>query len=577
MTIACCAAAVHTAAMALVSALLDQKDVKPGKFLELHPDIVLAAVNLTFSYDVILYREAYKELIDQIDQQRREFPLPSTFIEVTGTPGIGKSTMIIFLLRHLFLQGKKVVHMLSRAAVTYTPFETRQDDGSVRIRYEVLVVPANEMTDYSADAYVTDLKEPPVLALPNLYFWTHSPGSKTTSILTDAHVYTLPVWSYDELKLLNECLQQKHQDEKGVPEFPALSDEDLNENFARWGGVPRHVMKLPAHSENLLQRAFNKLRGSSSGDIDVLRRATTTYLESERLLDRLLLIAVDKNFKPSARYWSKRTGEFMMQAFRDNIHYLQQQFATLFEGAPDAHGTFGKLFEPFCHGLFSLGKSVTLQLKHLPRPEVKRHDGTVEEPPEQKQDPREVHFDAGSISVVWFNTQKKLAETAMQPGRYYRPTYETMRSGDAFLLIRYVDDENVTHNVLYIFQITVSPRHPVIGQGILDIIGLFSTTPTLEVCLVFLVPTVVSEGFRRQSYHKVGEKKVLHWKNQQKALRSVKQYVAGIEYALPLPEVDTNEVIDEDDYMVGEPSEELIGEDDEGAAGTPAAEMKNEV
>src|SRR5690606_30535172 len=102
----------------------------------------------------------------------------------------------------------------------------------------------------------------------------------------------------------------------------------------------------------------------------------------------------------------------------------------------------------FCHGLFSSGKQLVLELRHLPRPEVTRQDGAVVENAEALEDPERLTIATGSIEVVWFNTLTKLGETGVQPGMYYRPTYETMRSGDAFLLLSYVGEHGVIRNVL---------------------------------------------------------------------------------------------------------------------------------
>src|SRR3546814_2309753 len=98
----------------------------------------------------------------------------------------------------IFLQKKKVVHILEKSTLIYIPTNDS---------YRVEANPADSDYPRDAFAYLTDLKEPPMQAFPNLYFWTHSPGGKKTSFLTNARVYTMPLRSEEHTSELQSLMR----------------------------------------------------------------------------------------------------------------------------------------------------------------------------------------------------------------------------------------------------------------------------------------------------------------------------------------------------------------------------------
>ena len=122
---------IDTSAIQLVKALVNgPAELNPGDFFPINRTILRNACGIKVDYDVLLYRSVYHDFIEQklaLEVERRE---SETNVSVTGVPGIGKSTMLVFLLRKLLLTRKQVVYILTDTYVVYTP--TR--DGSYHVQ-----------------------------------------------------------------------------------------------------------------------------------------------------------------------------------------------------------------------------------------------------------------------------------------------------------------------------------------------------------------------------------------------------------------------------------------------------------
>jgi len=245
----------------------------------------------TFKFPVInqralFVRKCYHELYEIVTK----LPIAigqSDRILLTGTPGIGKSTFLIyFTIRYLYES-------------TMVPSSRKKDKRSVtssgRTRDVLIFQPANSENEFYAFAgpnivrmgtysdfeaffllpttwYLVDWKSKPV-SKPAATLFALSPDSIWDEDFKDfekvlAMNFCMPVWAYDELE---EC--RCHV-------FPELSNRSLNYIYDRVGGVARSCLELPTMA---LRLGFDEEQAHEAG----LRRLQDAFKEVKNPLNVL--------------------------------------------------------------------------------------------------------------------------------------------------------------------------------------------------------------------------------------------------------------------------------------------------
>jgi hypothetical protein len=415
---------------------------------------------------------------------------------LTGTPGIGKSTFLIyFIIRYLY-ESTKAPDSSKNPATTF-----QNDKHSVissgRMRDILIFQPAETGNEFYAFAgpnivrvgtysdfeafflsttwYLVDWR--PItkpITTPATTLFALSPNSIQDEDFKDfekvlAMRLCMPVWTYDELE---KCRYHV---------FPELSNRSLNYIYDRVGGIPRSCLEAPttalllglgeeqAYERDLrLQDAFNEIKDP----LKVLRAQEESLGSGGYLLHKM----------PDSEtlYWDGRhrvwasayvIDRFVNMMDTDSASKMSRE---VMEGLArnERDSTLGKIFECCVRYLFFKGGGAKLRKRRLYGASDKRKE------PEPRQ-----WFTMPKISehkpfsgIIDFSIPKDTG-TIWTPG----PNYPGI-------------DMILTPNSL--FQITISPHHPVKQEPLRKIL---EKLPAKEkISLYFIVP---EENFETFTFH----------------------------------------------------------------------------
>jgi hypothetical protein len=424
----------------------------------------------------LFVRKCYHELYDIVIKLATS---EDAQILLTGTPGIGKSTFLIyFIIRHLHE---------STTASDVLIFQPAESDDEFYAFASPNIVRKGTYLDFEAffllptTWYLVDWrpKSKPV-SKPATTLFAISSDSIRDEDFKDFEKslvmrYCMPVWTYDELE---EC--RRHV-------FPKLSNRSLNYIYDRVGGVPRSCLQSPtqalcfelgeerAHERDLrrLQVAFNETRDDP---LDFLR----TQEESlDSIISGRLLHKVPDS---ETSYWDGRhrvwASAYVIDRFvnRMNSHSASNMNRAVMEGLArkERGGTLGKVFECYVRYLFFQGGGVRLRKRRLYGASDKR-----KEPQQWLTIPGGLEHKPFS-GMIDFSIPEEDTGTIWTPG----PNFPSV-------------DIILTPNSL--FQVTISPHHQVKQEPLRKIL---EKLPAKEkISLYFVVPEEDFETFTFQNYH----------------------------------------------------------------------------
>jgi hypothetical protein len=194
----------------------------------------------------IYVREAYRNMFKII--WKYVYPAPNEKrhhrIPIAGTPGIGKSVFLFYVLWRLARAGINNV-VLDRGKDLKCNYVFRTDGCWVTSNFTESIEVLNDRNSWLLiDSHKSlSLLEKPItiyMTWPAKIYYRLFPASPGTTLL-----HFLPPWSLDELK-------------KAAP----LYSRDLKMVEARWhkiGGIPRFVLERETDLEQLVENAFEKL------------------------------------------------------------------------------------------------------------------------------------------------------------------------------------------------------------------------------------------------------------------------------------------------------------------------------
>ena len=285
-------------------------------------------------------RKAYEDLFTIICKNLEEKDIEKrlTGMAITGTPGIGKSMFLFYILWRLANMETKrtvIIHRQIERGGIYV----FQDSGCwVTFNYRRY---AGFLKDEDLYWYLTDALEPPPARVEAVTILVSSPARKYYStFLPLSHVaplYYLPIWSLEELQL--------------VAPIYSRSPKIVEKRFARIGGIPRYVLEKNAKLKENNKDSFTRHKHEN------FRRLTFDGLVNNEEISNLIV-----HFEVAANY-SSFTMKFASTyvagiAFKFYLFYQREELERLLlsGGSSPFFGSFrGDLFEKYVHQVLSVG------------------------------------------------------------------------------------------------------------------------------------------------------------------------------------------------------------------------------
>lgn len=368
---------------------------------------------------------------------------------VYGTPGIGKSFLGFFILVILAQRGASVVyeHGPTKTSYYFTPEEVREGDSDC-FRREI----KNPENYYVVDSFKAAVAGAKTILLTSPYkdHWKELNKESGTFLY-------MPPWSKAEML---KCHKLAYSD---------VAENVVIENFARWGGVARYVLKH-ATNESKQKELDDAI---SNCDPDMIRKSVGTEFAKEDITHRIVHIFPDSTYKKvihdlASSYVRERVTLRLFQEFRRDLEI----FLASSSGLRALGALRGYLFEDYAHlklcagGIFKIRKLGTNDVADLPI---------------VKSEPKEYH-----------NIEE--AENP-QPGFFYFPKVTNFESVDSYA------------HPNRLFQVTVAEKHSVKQVGLHRILEIMNPEWSQMSCaadppmLFFVVPPERFLTFDCQPYH----------------------------------------------------------------------------
>jgi hypothetical protein len=468
----------------------------------------------TFMFPVIdtnalFIRKCYHELYEIITK----LPITNARFRIllTGTPGIGKSTFLIyFIIRYLY---ESTIDVQRRDILIFQPAES---DDEFYAFATPNIVRKGTYSDFEAffllstTWYLVDWKpiSKPKSTRAATLFALSPNGIQDDSFKSFEKVlsrcYCMPVWTHDELE---ECRDRV---------FSTLSKSSLNYIYERVGGVPRSCLQAPTEAlaseeseDEALNAGLRRLELAFQGLTDPLEalRAQEQSLTSVQVSGRLLHKVPGPGYRDRGhRVWASA---YVIDKFVNtmNSQSARSMKTEVREGLArnDRDGSLGKVFECYVRHLFFTGGGPPLKKRRLCKPSDKGKELESQELESQEEFTLPeglVHQPFGGMAD--FSIPEGDTGTIWTPG----PNFPSV-------------DIILTPNLL--FQITISERHPIKQEPLRKILEKLPTEE--KVLLYFVVPEDIFERFTYQEYHT--EQRMVS-RNVPKTVDEIEQWVLGV-------------------------------------------------
>ena len=454
---------------------------------------------------MLFVRKCYHELYAVVTKPPTK-PIQSIRILLTGTPGIGKSTFLIyFVIRYLYESTRD-----PNSNQDVLIFQPAQLENTFYAFAGQNIVRKGTYSDFEAffflptTWYLVDWKpKPRPQSMPARTLFALSPNSIRDEEFSDFEKvvhksFCMPVWTYDELE---RCRLRV---------FPELSDRSLKYIYTRVGGVPRSCLEAPtgelryggdeneAHTSGLrrLEDAFNEIKDP----LNVLRaqeEGSDFVKVSGRLLHK-----VPNSEKPyrdgGHRVWASA---YVIDRFVDKMNAKSafNMNREVMEGLArnERDGTLGKVFECYVRHLFFTAGGLELKKRRLYEGDERGDEQCVTIPEKLEHKP--------FSGMIDFSIPEGDTGTIWTPG----PNFPSV---DMILTPR------------SLFQITISPKnHPVKQEPLRKILEKLPAKDNIS--LYFVVPERHFEGFIFQNY--ITEQGTIS-KKVPPSIRKIEQWVLGV-------------------------------------------------
>lgn len=445
----------------------------PGAFINFDPHAVRVLFDIVApDGQSLLYRSCYEDIFQIVKETVWQ-------VDITGTPGIGKSTMLIFFLLLFLQKGKTVVLITRKIAPGYLIF--RPEDTTCSVHFT-----PNRPEDESL-MFLLDVPNPSERGAhyPGLAIWVHSPGARDKGkeyIKRALLKLYLPLWSNEEVTAVWNTVAGKD-----LPIRPANKD-DLIDNQAMWGNVPRAIFIPRQASLGRMDEHISMLRAlGPERRLQTIANVGGTG-SAPGLIDSLLLIEVvtsgERKYQRMQRQCTPYVYKQVLDMYTRDHRAVGDELAAQFSRIPELGGPYGTLFELHAHDHIALGGSESYTLIPIHK--------------EPFVDNTQVH--AVTIEFTRRATFRQLRTLMPGPEEqlnieenvYYQPTIKNLAAGDSFAVTRDGD-----HYTLWIWQYTVSASHDIVARGVTEILETLGSvkSATAAVKFVFCVPEHVLNDF----------------------------------------------------------------------------------
>lgn len=272
---------------------------------------------------------------------------------ITGTPGIGKSLFLFYLLWQLVKKGKRVLFLLDPHNIYY--------DGQCGVfRFASGRLPLDD--DYSfwnGDLWcLFDAKgkeERDVSALPYSICTFVLSTSPRREMINDfkkppqPQVFYMPIWTKPELDII-------------APKFPNAAD--WSNRFDILGGIPRHVLEVTSiDSTQLLQAACKQC---DLNDCIKIIGLNSTITDKSKAVHSLVHVTSTSPFTDSSVTYASQTALDIIVANKGvEAKRKMAELLASCEGNPLTAALCGYIFEPYAMDLLERGGTFTCrQLAH---------------------------------------------------------------------------------------------------------------------------------------------------------------------------------------------------------------------
>jgi len=240
--------------------------------------------------------------------------------------------------------------------------------------------------------------------------------------------------------------------------YPHLTDEMVEERFAKYGGVARHVLE---HTDEFATNEFKRqLKELSPGDLDHIMR-TKVYNQLPSLRDVGYLIHVipldgTNGSEFTCVFASEYAFQEVVRVLLLHKQYKIDQFGQLLKSQTDAASLYGKWLEETAHRMLAVGGNFPVHMLDDVAIDV------ASGPAQRTVVWPEMH------GTVVFDEISQIEDLKLNV--YYRPRSKRYETIDAFVLMdgHALDAEKYAEGtiVLVLLQVTVSKKHRVNGASI---------------------------------------------------------------------------------------------------------------
>ncbi|GAQ91775.1 hypothetical protein KFL_008520010 [Klebsormidium nitens] len=277
--------------------------------------------------DKMFIRESYHGM----DQELKRVFIQDDGIAVVlvGNPGVGKSIYGFRLLYQWSCEQRRVV-VVKRGTCPIPTLLT--PDGAFKLDAAGLEA---ELDDPDVRYLVDSLDPSLVGSLPTKAKMVviSSPNRNEVCKGPGYVMRYFDTWSLEELL---ECWSRM---------FAWQSQEEVQERFYRWGGVPRYVLeKLDTTNQNLLERAIGRT------DLTALKQAVGDPESPQAASHKLLHLRANPDFQTTyMEMASPYVQELVAFKLWENESLALELFLSAATDDPTVAGFRGNLFEGFCH------------------------------------------------------------------------------------------------------------------------------------------------------------------------------------------------------------------------------------
>ena len=386
-------------------------------------------------------RESYKDLFNIIWKNQKSKDLTKRLhrMAITGTPGIGKSVFLFYVMWRLANMKTTKTVILHRRAHKRRIY-IFQNEGCWRTRK---ISDIDDLLDDPKTWYLTDALKPPPEERDSITILVSSPAGKYYETFIKypgtAPLYYLPTWSLEELNI-------------AAPYF-GVKPQLVESRFDKIGGIPRYVLEKDEDLGVRIKRSLGKL---ALGKLESI--ALGEVSKEDEISHLIIQFEIDPTYSD---FTLNVASDYVMDAILDRYVGRRERklrnFIADTEGLSLLSGAHARAFEGYAHRVLSRGG--TFLVRSLD------DDGETHELSLSKRTLRRF-YDFSECT---------------DPETYYKPMKVNHPCIDSIIL-----------NVGY-FQMTTTLNHPIKEPQMRKIVERFEMDT-----FYFVVSDTIFEEFQRQ-------------------------------------------------------------------------------